>query len=205
MNRYILTYLMSFIINIGLVSTSSAAACSEIRLPCTSNSCQQAFASLKLRVQAANKLFVLVRHTANGDPVQRSCVDQTLGLTEPGFKQAGALKDVFRNFGIAPKEVFSSTSCRALQTAETVFPNASVTEDSNLLGGACNLIVNEERGDMKEVVYVTHSQCLGQLDLESPSAKKNYGITAFFDASEGPGRQELLGCIWPEECKDDCR
>ncbi|TPG81356.1 histidine phosphatase family protein [Pseudomonas arsenicoxydans] len=146
---------------------------------------------------AKGDMIVLVRHVERCDHSSAPCLAGDDGITERSRSVAAGVGEQFQRLGMSKADVYNSPILRTVQTANFMFSKAAVGEDwlisckGTMLRDA---LAHKVAG--RNLVLVTHSECMAQLekDLKLPTATLGYGASLFISAPT-PQTTHMLGFI----------
>lgn len=146
---------------------------------------------------AKGDMIVLVRHVERCDHSPAACLAGDDGITERSRSVAVSVGEQFQRLGMSKADVYSSPMVRTAQTASFMFSKAGVGEDwlisckGTMLRDA---LAHKVAG--RNLVLVTHSECMAQLekDLKLPTSTPGYGASLFISAPT-PQSTHMLGFI----------
>jgi phosphohistidine phosphatase SixA len=146
---------------------------------------------------AKGDLIVLVRHVERCDHSSAPCLAGDDGITERSRSAAVSVGEQFQRLGMSKVDVYNSPILRTVQTANFMFSKAAVGEDwlisckGTMLRDA---LAHKVAG--RNLVLVTHSECMSQLekDLKLPASSLGYGASLFISAPT-PQTTHMLGFI----------
>lgn len=149
------------------------------------------------------EVVVLVRHAERCDRSDAPCLGAEDGITVRGGELATALGDDYRSrFGLDNADVYASPLTRTLQTASLMFGDGTLGQAwvADCTGNLLNHVL-EHKASHRNLILVTHSECMEQLalalshrDLETPG----YG-TSLVLFSDARGGLQLAGEIAPRD------
>jgi len=152
---------------------------------------------------AKGDVIVLVRHVERCDHSSAACLIGNDGITERSRSVATNVGAHFRNLGLDKADIYHSPILRTAQTAGFMFNKAGTGEDwlisckGTMLRDA---LAHKVAG--RNLILVTHSECMAQLEkeLDLTTSTLGYGASLFISA-ETPNSPRMLGFIeasdWP--------
>lgn len=162
-----------------------------------------------LRVQALAQrwalgdVVALVRHVERCDRSSTACLGPAEGVTVRGEMVAQSLGEDFRQLGLDNADVFSSLLTRARQTADAMFVRPVEGKDwlFNCRGTMLRDVL-EHKVPGRNLVLVTHSECMDQLetDLQVPTdTPLAFGSTMFVSVAHAGAHPQMLGYLEPQD------
>jgi phosphohistidine phosphatase SixA len=146
---------------------------------------------------AKGDMIVLVRHVERCDHSRASCLSGNDGITDRSRSVAVSVGAQFEHLGLDKADIYNSPVLRTVQTAGYMFNKAAVGEDwlisckGRMLQDA---LAHKVPG--RNLILVTHSECMAQLekDLKVPASNLGYGASLFVSAAS-PAAPQMLGFI----------
>ncbi|MGF6200448.1 phosphohistidine phosphatase SixA [Pseudomonas laurylsulfatiphila] len=146
---------------------------------------------------AKGDVIVLVRHVERCDHSSAPCLVGNDGITERSRSIAQSLGAQFKHLGLGKADIYHSPILRTAQTANFMFNKVGTGEDwlisckGTMLRDA---LAHKVAG--RNLVLVTHSECMEQLEkeLNLPPSTLGYGASLFISA-ETPQTPRMLGFI----------
>lgn len=147
---------------------------------------------------AKGEIIVLVRHVERCDHSSAACLGSADGITERSRSVAAAVGSQFERLGLSKADIYNSPLTRAAQTSSYMFNKVTAGQDwlirckGRMLSDALS---HKVAG--RNLVLVTHSECMSQLesDMQLPSATLGYGASLFVSTAGMPGKPQMLGFI----------
>lgn len=152
------------------------------------------------------RVTAIVRHASDCDPQLPGCTNGDETLTPLGERQARQVGEGFERSLGGSYQVSHSRLQRTTQTAKLAFgyseENPNVTKPCK---DSFQDYVESIDGEGNRIL-VTHSSCFNSLRDQtgsrllgfSASKDSHFAIAAFFERQRS-GKDELLGCVWPED------
>lgn len=152
---------------------------------------------------AQGDVVALVRHVERCDRSTTACLGPADGVTVRGEVAAQQLGQDFRQLGLNNADVFSSMLTRARQTADAMFTRQVEAKDwlFNCRGTMLRDVL-EHKVPGRNLVLVTHSECMDQLetDLQVPTdTPLAFGSTMFVTVAHAGAHPQMLGYIEPKD------
>ena len=146
---------------------------------------------------AKGDVIVLVRHVERCDHSKAPCLSGNDGITDRSRSVAVAVGAQFEQLGLNNAEIYNSPSMRTVQTAGYMFNRAASGEEwlINCKGRMLqDALAHKIPG--RNLILVTHSECMGQLekDLNVSASNPGYGSSLFVSAAS-PAGPKMLGFI----------
>ena len=146
---------------------------------------------------AKGDVIVLVRHVERCDHSSAVCLKGNDGITERSRRVAANVGGQFQRLGLSKADIYNSPLVRTAQTASFMFSKADVGEDwlINCKGTMLrDALAHKVAG--RNLVLVTHSECMAQLEkaLKLPTSTLGYGASLFISAPT-PQSTHMLGFI----------
>jgi len=146
---------------------------------------------------AKGEMIVLVRHVERCDHSKAACLSGSDGITDRSRSVAVAVGARFEQLGLADADIYNSPSMRTVQTAGYMFNHAASGDDwlINCRGRMLqDALAHKVPG--RNLVLVTHSECMAQIekDLKVPASNMGYGASLFISAAS-PAAPKMLGFI----------
>lgn len=146
---------------------------------------------------AKGDVIVLVRHVERCDHSKAPCLSGNDGITDRSRSVAVAVGAQFEHLGLNNAEIYNSPSMRTVQTAGYMFNRAASGEEwlidckGRMLQDA---LAHKIPG--RNLILVTHSECMGQLekDLDVLASNPGYG-SSLFVSTASPAGPKMLGFI----------
>jgi hypothetical protein len=146
---------------------------------------------------AKGDMIVLVRHVERCDHSRAPCLSGNDGITDRSRSVAVSVGAQFEHLGLDKADIYNSPVLRTVQTAGYMFNKAAVGEDwlisckGRMLQDA---LAHKVPG--RNLILVTHSECMAQLekDLKVPASNLGYGASLFVSAAS-PAAPQMLGFI----------
>ncbi|MFW9082831.1 histidine phosphatase family protein [Pseudomonas sp. P2757] len=145
---------------------------------------------------ARGEVIALVRHVERCDHSKAPCLSGDDGITDRSRSVAVSVGAQFEQLGLSNVDIYNSPMVRTVQTAGYMF-NKVANEDWLI---SCKGRMLQEALAHKipgrNLVLVTHSECMAQLakDLKVPIADVGYGASLFVSAAS-PAAPKMLGFI----------
>ncbi|WP_426202678.1 histidine phosphatase family protein [Pseudomonas sp. TWP3-1] len=145
---------------------------------------------------ARGEMIALVRHVERCDHSKAPCLSGDDGITDRSRSVAVSVGAQFEQLGLSNVDIYNSPMVRTVQTAGYMF-NKVANEDWLI---SCKGRMLQEALAHKipgrNLVLVTHSECMAQLakDLKVPIADVGYGASLFVSAAS-PAAPKMLGFI----------
>ena len=152
---------------------------------------------------AQGDVVALVRHVERCDRSTTPCLGPADGVTVRGEAVAQGLGEDFRQLGLNNADVFSSLLTRARQTADAMFVRPVEAQDwlFNCRGTMLRDVL-EHKVPGRNLVLVTHSECMDQLetDMQVPTdTPVAFGSTMFVSVAHAGAHPQMLGYIEPAD------
>lgn len=146
---------------------------------------------------AKGDMIVLVRHVERCDHSRAVCLSGDDGITDRSRTVAVAVGAQFEQLGLNNADIYNSPVLRTVQTAGYMFNHAASGEDwlINCKGRMLqDALAHKIPG--RNLILVTHSECMAQLekDLKVPTSNPGYGASLFVSAAS-PAAPKMLGFI----------
>ncbi|WP_445179836.1 histidine phosphatase family protein [Pseudomonas sp. McL0111] len=146
---------------------------------------------------AKGEMIVLVRHVERCDHSKAPCLSGNDGITDRSRSVAVAVGAQFEHLGLDKADIYNSPVLRTVQTAGYMFNKAATGEDwlINCKGRMLqDALAHKVPG--RNLILVTHSECMAQLekDLKVPASNLGYGASLFVSAAS-PAAPQMLGFI----------
>ncbi|MBC8994933.1 histidine phosphatase family protein [Pseudomonas sp. N40(2020)] len=146
---------------------------------------------------AKGDMIVLVRHVERCDHSKAACLSGHDGITDRSRSVAVAVGAQFEHLGLNNADIYNSPVMRTVQTAGYMFNRAASGEDwlINCKGRILqDALAHKIPG--RNLILVTHSECMAQLekDLKVPTSNLGYGASLFVSAAS-PAAPKMLGFI----------
>ncbi|MFJ2538658.1 MULTISPECIES: histidine phosphatase family protein [unclassified Pseudomonas] len=146
---------------------------------------------------AKGDMIVLVRHVERCDHSSAPCLIGHDGITDRSRSAAVSVGAQFEQLGLNNADIYNSPSLRTVQTAGYMFNRAASGEDwlMNCKGHMLQDALSHKIPG-RNLILVTHSECMGQLekDLKVPTSNLGYGASLFVSAAS-PAAPKMLGFI----------
>lgn len=134
---------------------------------------------------AKGDVIVLVRHVERCDHSKAACLTGNDGITDRSRSVAVSIGAQFEQLGLDSADIYNSPMTRTAQTARYMFNKVSANDDwlvscrGTMLRDA---LAHKVPG--RNLVLVTHSECMSQIekDLKLPSSNLGYGASLFVSA-----------------------
>jgi len=134
---------------------------------------------------AKGDVIVLVRHVERCDHSRAACLTGNDGITDRSRSVAVSVGAQFEQLGLGNADIYNSPMTRTAQTAGFMFNKVSANDDwlvscrGTMLRDA---LAHKVPG--RNLVLVTHSECMSQMekDLKLPAANLGYGASLFVSA-----------------------
>ncbi|WP_426235643.1 histidine phosphatase family protein [Pseudomonas sp. TWP3-2] len=145
---------------------------------------------------ARGEMIALVRHVERCDHSKAPCLSGDDGITDRSRSVAVSVGAQFEQLGLSNVDIYNSPMVRTVQTAGYMF-NKVANEDWLI---SCKGRMLQEALAHKipgrNLVLVTHSECMAQLakDLKVPIVDVGYGASLFVSAAS-PAAPKMLGFI----------
>ncbi|MFJ2488330.1 histidine phosphatase family protein [Pseudomonas sp. NPDC087639] len=146
---------------------------------------------------AKGDMIVLVRHVERCDHSKAACLSGHDGITDRSRSVAVAVGAQFEHLGLNNADIYNSPVMRTVQTAGYMFNHAASGEDwlINCKGRMLqDALAHKIPG--RNLILVTHSECMAQLekDLKVPTSNLGYGASLFVSAAS-PAAPKMIGFI----------
>ena len=146
---------------------------------------------------AKGEMIVLVRHVERCDHSKAACLSGNDGITDRSRSVAVAVGAQFEQLGLNNADIYNSPSMRTVQTAGYMFNHAATGDDwlINCKGRMLrDALAHKIAG--RNLILVTHSECMEQLekDLKVAGSDLGYGASLFVSAAN-PAAPQMLGFI----------
>jgi phosphohistidine phosphatase SixA len=148
---------------------------------------------------AKGDTIVLIRHVERCDHSSAPCLDSADGITDRARSVAAAIGSQFAHLGLANADIYNSPLTRAVQTSHYMFDKLGSPQDwlFNCKGTMLrDVLAHKVAG--RNLVLVTHSECMAQLEKElklPTSSTPGYGASLFFTVDSAQTNPKLLGLI----------
>jgi len=147
---------------------------------------------------AKGDMIVLVRHVERCDRSNAACLGPTDGITDRARDVAVALGARFEQLGLAHTDIYNSPLSRTAQTAGYMF--SKVSSGDNWLFNCRGSMLRDALAHKvagRNLVLVTHSECMAQLerDLRLATPTLGYGAALFVTTDTLDGAPKMLGSI----------
>ncbi|WP_409298362.1 histidine phosphatase family protein [Pseudomonas sp. KCJK8993] len=147
---------------------------------------------------AKGDMIVLVRHVERCDRSNAACLGPADGITDRARAVAVALGARFEQLGLARTDIYNSPLTRTAQTASYMF--SKVSSGDNWLFNCKGSMLRDALAHKvagHNLVLVTHSECMAQLerDLKLATPTLGYGAALFVSTDTLDGTPKMLGSI----------
>ena len=147
---------------------------------------------------AAGEMIVLVRHVERCDHSNASCQNTPDGITDRARDVAVELGAQFKHLGLSHTDLYNSPLTRAVQTSSYMF--SSVTTGQDWLFNCKGTLLRDALAHKvagRNLVLVTHSECMAELEkeLNVPGTRYGYGTALFLSTAKGNAKAHLLGFL----------
>ncbi|WP_409285228.1 histidine phosphatase family protein [Pseudomonas protegens] len=147
---------------------------------------------------AKGDTIVLVRHVERCDRASAPCRGPADGITDRAREVAVAIGARFEQLGLARTEIYNSPMTRTAQTAGYMFSKVSSGDGwlYNCKGSMLrDALAHKVAG--RNLVLVTHSECMDELEQELNLATPTlgYGASLFITTDTLNGAPKMLGLI----------
>ncbi|NBF02542.1 histidine phosphatase family protein [Pseudomonas sp. Fl5BN2] len=147
---------------------------------------------------AKGEMIVLVRHVERCDHSNAACLGPADGITDRAREVAVGLGAQFEHLGLERADIYNSPLTRTAQTASYMFSKVSSGDDwlfnckNSMLR---DVLAHKVAG--RNLVLVTHSECMAQLekDLKLATPTLGYGASLFVSTDTLNGAPKMLGMI----------
>lgn len=147
---------------------------------------------------AKGDVIALVRHVERCDRSNAACIGPTDGITDRARDVAVGLGAQFEQLGLARTDIYNSPLTRTAQTAGYMFSKVS-SGDSWLFNCKGSMLRDALAHKVagRNLVLVTHSECMAQLeqDLKRATPTLGYGAALFVSTDTLDGTPKMLGLI----------
>ncbi|SEC95030.1 hypothetical protein SAMN05216178_5523 [Pseudomonas saponiphila] len=147
---------------------------------------------------AKGDTIVLVRHVERCDRSSAPCLGPADGITDRAREVAVAIGARFEHLGLERTDIYNSPMTRTAQTAGYMFSKVS-SGDGWLYNCKGNLLrdVLAHKVPGRNLVLVTHSECMDELETELNLATPTlgYGASLFITTDTLNGAPKMLGMI----------
>ncbi|PUA45127.1 MULTISPECIES: histidine phosphatase family protein [Pseudomonas] len=147
---------------------------------------------------AKGDTIVLVRHVERCDRSSAPCLGPADGITDRAREVAVAIGARFEQLGLERTDLYNSPMTRTAQTAGYMFSKVS-SGDGWLYDCKGNLLrdVLAHKVAGRNLVLVTHSECMDELEQELKLATPTlgYGASLFITTDTLNGAPKMLGMI----------
>jgi phosphohistidine phosphatase SixA len=142
-------------------------------------------------------MIVLVRHVERCDHSPAPCLSGNDGITDRSRSVAVAVGAQFEHLGLGKADIYNSPVMRTVQTAGYMFNRVNAGDEwlVNCKGTMLrDALAHKVAG--RNLILVTHSECMSQLekDLKLASSTLGYGASLFITA-EALKAPRMLGFI----------
>lgn len=146
---------------------------------------------------AEGDMIVLVRHVERCDHSRAPCLSGRDGITDRSRSAAVSVGAQFEYLGLTNADIYNSPTMRTVQTAGYMFNHAATGDDwlINCKGRMLrDALAHKIAG--RNLILVTHSECMEQLekDLKVAGSDLGYGASLFVSAAN-PAAPQMLGFI----------
>ncbi|KAF0862793.1 histidine phosphatase family protein [Pseudomonas sp. LD120] len=150
------------------------------------------------RSWAKGDMIVLVRHVERCDRSNAVCLGPADGITDRARDVAVSIGAQFEHLGLAHTDIYNSPMTRTAQTAGYMFSKVSSGDD--WLFNCKNSMLHDvlaHKVSGRNLVLVTHSECMDQLekDLKLATPTLGYGASVFVSTDTLNGAPKMLGLI----------
>lgn len=148
---------------------------------------------------AKGDTIVLIRHVERCDHSSAPCLDSADGITERARSVATGIGAQFAHLGLTNADIYNSPMTRTVQTSHYMFDTLGSAQDwlFNCKGTMLrDVLAHKVAG--RNLVLVTHSECMAQLEKElklPASSTPGYGASLFFTVDTTQTNPKLLGII----------
>jgi phosphohistidine phosphatase SixA len=147
---------------------------------------------------AKGDMIVLVRHVERCDRSSALCLGPADGITDRAREVAVAIGARFEQLGLAHTDIYNSPMTRTAQTAGYMFSKVSSGDGwlYNCKGSMLrDVLAHKVAG--RNLVLVTHSECMDELEQELKMATPTlgYGASLFVSTDTLNGAPKMLGMI----------
>lgn len=147
---------------------------------------------------AKGEMIVLVRHVERCDHSNAACLGPADGITDRAREVAVGLGAQFEHLGLERADIYNSPLTRTAQTSSYMFSKVSSGDDwlfnckNSMLR---DVLAHKVAG--RNLVLVTHSECMAQLekDLKLATPTLGYGASLFVSTDTLNGAPKMLGMI----------
>ncbi|MBW8353261.1 MAG: histidine phosphatase family protein [Pseudomonas sp.] len=150
------------------------------------------------RSWAKGDMIVLVRHVERCDRSSATCLGPADGITDRAREVAVSIGAQFEQLGLERTDLYNSPLTRTAQTAGYMFSKVSSGDDwlYNCKNGLLrDVLAHKVAG--RNLVLVTHSECMDQLEqeLKLSTPTLGYGASLFVSTDTLNGAPKMLGMI----------
>ncbi|AZC22470.1 Ais protein, putative [Pseudomonas sessilinigenes] len=147
---------------------------------------------------AKGDMIVLVRHVERCDRSNAPCLGPADGITDRAREVAVALGARFEQLGLEHTDIYNSPLTRTAQTAGFMF--SKVSSGDNWLFNCRGSMLRDALAHKvagRNLVLVTHSECMTQMDkdLNLSTPTLGYGAAMFVSTDTLNGTPKMLGLI----------
>lgn len=147
---------------------------------------------------AKGDVIALVRHVERCDHSNAPCLGPADGITDRARDVAVGLGARFEQLGLARTDIYNSPLTRTAQTAGYMF--SKVSSGDNWLFNCKGSMLRDALAHKvagHNLVLVTHSECMAQLerDLKLATPTLGYGAALFVTTDTLDGAPQMLGSI----------
>ena len=147
---------------------------------------------------AKGQTIVLIRHVERCDHSRAPCLNVADGITDRARAVAVGVGAQFEHLGLARADLYNSPMTRAVQSAGYMFNQ--VSSGDTWLSSCRNHLLQDvlaHKVPGRNLVLVTHSECMAQLEkeLNLPASTLGYGASLFISTDTLNGAPKMLGFI----------
>ncbi|MCU1766447.1 histidine phosphatase family protein [Pseudomonas protegens] len=144
------------------------------------------------------EMIVLVRHMERCDRSNAACLGPADGITDRAREVAVGLGAQFEHLGLERTDIYNSPLTRTAQTASSMF--SKVSSGDGWLFNCKNTMLRDVMAHKvagRNLVLVTHSECMAQMeqDLKRATPTLGYGASLFVSTDTLNGAPKMLGLI----------
>ena len=182
---------------LALITTAALSAYVFAPAPVQDLAQRQHFQQTNIRgLWARGELVVLMRHVERCDHSTNPCLAAPDGITRKGQDVALELNKSMKTMGLDNADIFSSPWLRTTQTASLVFDQPVTNQD--WLANCRKTMLDDvlaHKVDQRNLILVTHSECIDQLEksLNTPRTMINYGASFIISVDPVTHKPKILG------------
>jgi len=147
---------------------------------------------------AKGDMIVLVRHVERCDHSTAPCLSSADGITERARAVAAEVGAQYQHLGLDKTDIYNSPLTRAVQTSTYMFGKAG-SDDGWLINCKGTMLrdVMAHKVAGRNLILVTHSECMAQLEseLKLSASTLGYGASLFLSSDTANARPKVLGFI----------